>query len=148
MWPPPGRFELIELQRLRAVFVEDLGEYAARRLRIRENHHGRDVREITTEFLGKATQPRIYTDSRRATARVVRFASWWDHFKAAYRRRWWMSWRGWEVRYVWVEETAVATITVEATMAAVFPHAQDFPDTLGRGYPVVWAHRVSDPGCE
>lgn len=35
------------------------------------------------------------------TVPAARFATWWDHFKATHRGRWWMRWRHWPVHYTW-----------------------------------------------
>lgn len=123
-----------------------LGDFAASRMRLdvyREVDPPALAFQLSTDLLAKTTGPQVYTDHRSASVQLVRFASWWDHFKAAYRRRWWMRWRHWEIRYTVREATAVAEVKVEATIAAVFPHAADIPDFLGRPYPLVWARPIS-----
>lgn len=141
--PPYGRRQLQDayLEAMRIEVSRIIGDFAASRMSYRlariydpagMAHH------LATEILARATGPRIYTDRRSASVELVRFASWWDHFKATYRRRWWMRWRRWEVRYTLREATAVAEVKVEANIAVLFPHAEDLPARLGPAYPVVW----------
>lgn len=142
--PPAGGWTQIQLEQLKVAVAHRLGPYAAQRLRYEVRDQVADpedlVQELSTYVLGKSTGARTYEQSRTATASVVRFGSWWDHFKAAHRRRWWMRWRHWRVHYYWREETVVATVKVDADVAVVFPHAQDLPESLGAGYPLIlWA---------
>jgi hypothetical protein len=143
---PSPELQQLQLEVLRVGMTERLGHFAAQRLgyeAYREFDPPALAHRVTTEILARTTGPRVYADRRSASVELVRFASWWDHFKAAYRRRWWMRWRRWQIHYTMREATAVAEIKVEATIAAVFPHAQNLPDVLGRAYPVVWGGRGS-----
>lgn len=128
------------LEAMRVSVTELLGEFAASRMdyRLRRAYAPPALaHRLAVDVLARCTGPRRYTDSRSASVELVRFASWWDHFKATYRRRWWMRWRRWRVQYTLREATAVATVTVEADIAAVFPHAGVLPPALGEAYPVV-----------
>ncbi len=141
--PTPER---IYLEAMKFSVSERLGSFALSRMRY-ELHREFDPlgisHRLTTEILRYVTEPVAHREQATATASVVRFASWWDHFKATHRRRWWMRWRHWGIRYVWVEDTAVAEVTVEASLAAVFPHAEaHLPDWLGPAYPVVMGERI------
>jgi len=145
MNPIGPRPEQIYLEAMRIGISERLGNFALSRMRY-ELHREFDpmgiAHHLSAEILRCATEPAIYRDRTTATAAVVRFATWWDHFKAVYRRRWWMRWRHWEVSYWWAEETAVAEVVVQATLEALFPHAGDLPDGLGPAYPVVRGKRI------
>jgi hypothetical protein len=137
---------VLHLNVVRAEVTELLGYFAASRMcyePIRIYDPPAMAHRLSTELLAKTTGPQVYTDRRSASVQLVRFASWWDHFKATYRRRWWMRWRHWKIHYTLREATAVAEVRVEATIAAVFPHAQNVPDVLGQPYAVVWGEPLS-----
>jgi hypothetical protein len=145
MNPIGPRPEQIYLEAMRISVSERLGDFALSRMRY-ELHREFDplgiAHRLSTEILRYSTEPTIHRDRTTATAAVVRFATWWDHFKAVYRRRWWMRWYRWEIHYWWAEETAVAEVTVRATREALFPHAGGMPDWLGPPYPVIRGERV------
>jgi hypothetical protein len=134
---------------LRSTFTERLGGFAAARVGYelwRELDPPQLAHRVTTEMLGKATGPRTYEASESATALVVGFATWRDMFKATYRGRWWMRWRRWKINYIERTETKQATVRVQAELAVLFPHAQDLPEWLGGGYPVILqADRLAVP---
>lgn len=141
----PRGTEQVYLEAMRFGVTEQLSDFAASRMDyqlLRQFDPPGLAHRLSVEILTRATSPRVYTDRRSASIQLVRFASWWDHYKATYRRRWWMSWRRWQINYTVREAVAVAEVKVEATMAAVFPHAEDPPDRLGAAYPVVWGRRI------
>jgi hypothetical protein len=133
----------IYLDALRLDMRERVGEFAASRSRYELWHeHDPPMRThwFTTEVLAKTTGPRTYEAHESATAMMVGFASWFDHFKATYRGRWWMRWRRWRIHYRQRSETKTATVRVEAELALFFPHAAAlpiFPEWLGQGYAVI-----------
>jgi hypothetical protein len=137
----PIQYQRLDLDALSYGVKFRLGGFAAARLnyRVRRDPVLHDlVYELNTQILGRKGPRKVYEQSCSATAGVVRFASWWDHFKATYRRRWWMRWRRWEVHYFWREETAVATARVVASIGVIFPHARNLPEQLGEPYSVIW----------
>jgi hypothetical protein len=147
-WGPlaPERMRQAHLGALRLAVTERVGQFAASRMDyevLRELDPPALAHRMTTELLACSAGPQVYTDRRSASVQLVRFASWWDHFKATHRRRWWMRWRHWQIHYTMREATAVAEIKVEATIAAVFPHAEDLPPGLGPPYPVIWGKRIT-----
>jgi hypothetical protein len=139
------RRRIVYLQALQLGFRERVGEFALSRLRYelwREYDPAAWSHRVVTEVLSRCSGPREYSDSRTASVDLVRFASWWDHFKATYRRRWWMRWRGWRVNYTLRTATATAQIRIRATATEFFPHAQDLPEWLGPAYPVIAAEEM------
>jgi hypothetical protein len=132
-WGPlaPERMRQAHLGALRLAVTERVGQFAASRMDyevLRELDPPALAHRMTTELLACSAGPQVYTDRRSASVQLVRFASWWRH---------------WEIRYTVREATAVAEIKVEATIAAVFPHAEDLPPGLGPPYPVIWGKRIT-----
>lgn len=66
--------------------------------------------------------------------------TWFDHFKATYRLRWWVRWwvRRHPPRYRWTEVTVNQHITVPLRAAWKFPYIPVTPADLGRSYLHVW----------
>jgi hypothetical protein len=62
----------------------------------------------------------------------LRFASWFDHWKATYRSRWWMRWRRWEVRFNIEHQPVRARVEVDMTKYWTFPEADIIPSEMGR----------------
>lgn len=131
----PRLDHLVYLEALRVGNQAGLGGYALSRMSAHQHRPVPDldrlVVSLTTEMIGRIGLPGRYADEHRGTARVVRFATWWDHFKSVHRHRWWMSWRHWEINYHWVEETVTARLQVTLSPQVVFPQAPDVAPVLG-----------------
>lgn len=128
----------VELEALRLGHRAQLGGYALNRIRAEQRWQPElDALAVTltTELMGRRGRPGIYEEQATTCAEVVRYASWWDHFKAVHQRRWWMRWRRWTVRHHWARETATVRLRVELAAHVVFPQAPDVAPVLGE--PVV-----------
>jgi hypothetical protein len=66
--------------------------------------------------------------------------TWFDHFKATYRLRWWARWwvRRHPPRHRWTEVAVNQHITVPLRAAWKFPYIPVTPADLGRSYLHVW----------
>jgi len=116
---------------------ESVGPFAARRLQASYLPEHMMI-ELKTAILACQMGEERIVEERRAKHECLRFATWWDHFKATYRGRWWMRWRRWEIAYANEHHELVARVDVDMTKYWTFPKATiDFPDEFGDHYPVI-----------
>ncbi len=87
--------------------------------------------ELATYLLTEKLGEKRIVERRVVDHECLRFASWWDHWKATYRGRWWMRWRRWEVRYNIEHQPIEARVEVDMTKYWTFPEADIVPAALG-----------------
>lgn len=99
-----------------------IGSYSAQRAELYYRFEEMSY-ELRTYMLADHLGDKRVTETRTEEHECIRFASWWDHFKATYRGRWWMSWRRWDVGYNIEHHPLTATAVVDLTRYWVFPRA-------------------------
>lgn len=142
--------EAVHVERIRELILEslpvglttglDFGPYSRERLRM-EIHSRLDPHmlalTLSTELLAMVKRDEIQEHHEDVIVVTAAFATWWDHFKATYRGRWWMRWRRWTIRYTESEQVHRVTVRVRADLAAIFPEASVENPRGGRTWPVV-----------
>lgn len=118
---------------------EPLGFYSTEQLELRRLLEPM-MYELTTMVLADRIDETEIREQRSETVYFPRFATWWDHFKATYRGRWWMRWRRWQVRFVAEDVTVTAKVVVDLTRYHTYPQANIVPPEFGR--PVRWTETV------
>lgn len=88
--------------------------------------------ELATYLLTEKLGEERIVEERVVDHECLRFATWWDHFKATYRTRWWMRWRRWEVCFNIEHRPIRARVEVDMTKHWTFPEANIVPAELGR----------------
>lgn len=90
------------------------------------------VMDMCARVLAEQLPPQTIDYAVRVETTDPRFATWWDHYKATHRARWWMRWRSWSVAYV---DTIVAIdriVTVAVRDNWTYPRAAvRMPDHFG-----------------
>lgn len=124
------------LHELKMSMMLEVGSFAAQRFSIL-HHIERGQVELMTMILADHLGEEEIVESRREHVEFVGFASWWDHWKATYRGRWWMRWRTWEVNYKVEERDVVATVRVNMTKYWAFPKANIPAPEFGNPVPVI-----------
>ena len=107
-----------------------IGTYSSDRLELVKlvEHMGLELRTaMLADWLG---EERII-ETRRENHECLRFATWWDHFKATYRGRWWMRWRRWAVAYNIENHPLTARAEIDMTRYWAFPQADIYVSELG-----------------
>lgn len=112
-----------------------VGSYASDRMEL-VRHLEHMCWELRTYILADQLGEERVTRTHRETAEFVGFATWWDHFKATYRGRWWMSWRRWQINYKVSEKHVDGRVDVDMTKYWAFPQANVPVPELGE--PVRW----------
>lgn len=89
--------------------------------------------ELRSFVLAHQLPPETITQVVDGTTPDHRHATWWDHFKATYRSRWWMRWRGWHINYHTVDVPYSSTVKVVVRGHWTFPDARlnSYPPELG-----------------
>ena len=89
--------------------------------------------QLKSQVLAHQLPPETYRQVVEGTAEDHRFATWWDHFKATYRSRWWMRWRTWPIYYTRVQVPYRHTAEVVVRGHWSFPDARiaAYPEELG-----------------
>lgn len=108
------------LHELRCAYRYDLGQFSMDRMDFRQLLDPMFA-ELSTTVLSEQLPTERVTQRRREEVETARFASWWDHWKATYRGRWWMRWRRWSVRQL------VDTHEIEAVAAVHLDRFWTFP---------------------
>lgn len=75
--------------------------------------------------------PQTRTTVVEGNTEDLRHATWWDHFKATHRGRWWMRWRAWTINYTTVAVPYRHPVTVTVRDHWSFPDARIYPRALG-----------------
>jgi len=89
--------------------------------------------QLRSFVLAHQLPPETITQTISGTTQDGRHATWWDHFKATYRGRWWMRWRGWQINYRLVDVPYFHTVQVVVRGHWSFPDARlaSYPPELG-----------------
>lgn len=98
--------------------------------------------ELRTFLLTDKLGDKEIREERTVDHECVRFATWWDHWKATYRGRWWMRWRRWTVRYNIEHHPLTARVSVDMSRYWTFPEADVYPDSLGAAVPYIKNQRM------
>ncbi|TDB88314.1 hypothetical protein E1091_15315 [Micromonospora fluostatini] len=117
-----GNWTQVWLEELRSAIRVEVGPYAADRLTLRKQFEWAGY-ELSTSVLADRLSTEHVERNRSVTVTTVRFTTWWDHFKAAYRGRWWMRWRYWPVRQTVAEQTVTVTVAINLERFWTFPRA-------------------------
>ncbi|MFI7608518.1 hypothetical protein ACIBTV_25660 [Micromonospora sp. NPDC049366] len=136
--------DVVYLEELRYGLRQDLGSYAAQRLELREVLDQMAV-ELTTSVLADKLPTEQVRQYRRERIETARFATWWDHFKATYRERWWMRWRRWRVAQLVDEHLLEAVAVVDLQRYWAFPRAAVPAPQLGEPVRVMVWDRIEEP---
>lgn len=112
-----------------------LGYFSASQMEISKILHD-DMIQFATNLLADNLGEEKAIANSRQTEEFVGFATWWDHFKATYRGRWWMSWRKWRINYKIDELTVLGQIEVDLKRYWAYPKAEITPPEFGE--PVRW----------
>jgi hypothetical protein len=121
-----------------------VGSYSAGHLEVAQIFDPMLVELRTYLLSDKLAEERIH-ESRTEDHECVRFATWWDHWKATYRGRWWMRWRKWTVRYNIEHHPLTAKVVVDMTRYWTFPGADIYPSELGGPVPFIKNQRIQEP---
>ncbi len=139
--------DIVLLERVRATVRADLGPAVADTVRL-VKILDLMVHELSVDVLSDRLPPAEIHHTVRAKQTVTvdgtvtydRFATWWDHYKATYRGRWWMRWRRWNVRTVKEAHPYTVTrdirckhhVTVDLERYRTYPHATvALPESFG-----------------
>lgn len=87
--------------------------------------------ELRAHVLAHQLPPETVVAVVSGDTEAKRFATWWDHFKATYRARWWMLWRRWDINYTTVKVPYEHLTNVTVRGAWTFPEARIYPPELG-----------------
>lgn len=88
--------------------------------------------DVQARVLAEQLPPQEITHHVRVWTTDPRHATWWDHFKATYRGRWWMGWHRWEIRYVDTPVWLDRRVTVAVRDHWTYPRATvGLPPSLG-----------------
>jgi hypothetical protein len=93
--------------------------------------------ELRTYMLADHIDDVEVVDVRHEKHECLRFATWWDHWKATYRGRWWMRWRRWTVNYNIEARTLTARAEADLSRYWAYPQANVTPPEFGA--PVRWS---------
>ena len=113
-----------------------LGAYSAGRVDLRQLLDPM-MFELSTAVLSERLPTEQVTRRRRETIETARFATWWDHWKATYRGRWWMRWRRWSVRQLVDTHEIEAVAAVNLDRHWTFPRAAVAVPELGEPVRVI-----------
>lgn len=96
---------------------------------------------LRSTVLTQTLPPQTIIQEAKGFTDQHRYATWWDHFKATHRQRWWMRWRRWDVAYTTdrIPFEGRSSVTVRARW--MMPRAPALPDALG---PAVLYTEVGD----
>lgn len=90
--------------------------------------------ELRAGLLADKLPPQRVTHRVNDTHTVTFPRTWWDHFKAAYRRRWWMRWRDWHVEHEQHHYTCDHKVVVDIEGHWTYPEATvPLPQDFGNG---------------
>lgn len=108
--------------------LDDLPFIAANlRARVIRNELGRSVLWIRSRVLSQRIPPQTIHQPASGWTDQQRFATWWDHFKATYRQRWWMRWRRWAVHYTTDRIPFEGRTTIQIHGKWLMPYAPALP---------------------
>lgn len=112
-----------------------LGYYSASRISLAERLYD-DLITLSTYVLADHVGDEEVVRTHRETGEFVGFATWWDHWKATYRGRWWMRWRKWRINYKISELHVDGKVQVDLKQYWAYPRANIAPPEFGE--PVRW----------
>lgn len=142
MTDPVGEYDpSIVLEPLKFVLEHDLTDEYLKHfsLEVIRDHLLNHYRfRLRTDVWGQRLAPETHV--HHAVWHDTRWATWWDHFKDTYQRRWWLRWlvRRQPVRYIEITYTREIVLTVET--ARTFPEVNfRVPDDFG---PTVYHQHV------
>ncbi|MGC4886723.1 hypothetical protein [Micromonospora sp. DT227] len=142
----PSNFKVIVLDEVRSQISEDLGPYAAGRTELVEQIDGMRM-TLSMSVLAEQLPTERVRGHRREVIQTARFATWWDHWKATYRGRWWMRWRRWSVRQLVDEHELEATAVVDLRRYWTYPRAAVPVPQLGDPVKVMLHESVKEPAA-
>jgi hypothetical protein len=120
----------IRMDPMYALHGRRVGSYSAREMELSRIIEPMML-DLSTYLLTEKLGEERIVEERVVDHECIRFASWYDHWKATYRGRWWMRWRRWEVRYNIEHHPIKARIEVDMTKHWTFPEADIVPAELG-----------------
>ncbi|GAA3751839.1 hypothetical protein [Micromonospora maritima] len=149
-WLTERTGHMIVLDEMRYAYRQypDLGEFSRGRLDLRQLLDPM-MFELSTAVLSERLPTERVTRTRREQIETARFATWWDHFKATYRGRWWMRWRRWAVRQLVDTHEIEAVAAVDLDRHWTFPRAAIAAPELGDPVRVMqWSNaQVTQPNA-
>ncbi len=107
-----------------------LGYYASARTEL-VRHIEQMAWELRVHVLSERLDEIRVADSRTEDHECIRFATWFDHWKATYRGRWWMRWRRWTVRYNIEHHPITVRVAADLTRYWTYPEASITPPEFG-----------------
>lgn len=147
-WMTERTGHLVMLDEMRYAYRQypDLGEFSRGRLDLRQMLDPM-LFELSTSVLSERLPTERVTRTHREQIETARFATWWDHWKATYRGRWWMRWRRWSVRQLVDVHEVEAVAAVDLDRHWTFPRAAIPVPELGEPVRVIqWeAAEVTQP---
>ena len=136
---------MVVLDEVRRRISEDVGPYAAGRTELFEQIDAMRL-TLAMDVLAEKLPAEQVRKHRREVIHTARFATWWDHWKATYRGRWWMRWRRWSVRQLVDEHELEATAVVDLQRYWTYPRAALPVPELGEAVKVMLDGPVNEPG--
>lgn len=98
--------------------------------------------ELRTYVLAEHLGDEKIVETRTEDHECLRFASWWDHWKATYRSRWWMRWRKWQIAYSIEHHPVTARAEINMTRYWAYPEANVPAPEFGDPYRWATTDRV------